>query len=303
MTSMRRLALPLLVLAVGVACTTEDASHVTVRRGTGSGSSSGGTSSSSSSSGSGGSSSGGSSSGADAAPKPKGCAGGTYLFCDDFESYETGPATSAKWESVTASASDTLTIDTTHARSGKALHVHVSQNEFAFAKLKDFAPPDGGFYGRVHVWVNEFPSAPDYAHFTLVEAAGDPGSAGVLRPLGGQYDPETKLAAFGVGSDGGPTGDWTNWKTTAPAKGGSWLCLEWQMRTADSGIDVWIDSVAKPELGVTRTSHGGNDVDLDFPKWSSLWFGWWLYQGGPTPDTFDLWYDDVALSTSRIGCD
>jgi len=48
--------------------------------------------------------------------------------------------------------------------------------------------------------------------------------------------------------------------------------------------------------------HGGNNVDFVFPQVNSIWFGWWLYQGGPTPSSFDLWLDDLALATTRIGC-
>jgi len=30
--------------------------------------------------------------------------------------------------------------------------------------------------------------------------------------------------------------------------------------------------------------------------------GWQLYQSGTTPGGFDLWIDDVALGTRRLGC-
>lgn len=229
------------------------------------------------------------------------CADTTLIFCDDFEGYAAGPAKSTKWTTVTASANDTLTVDATHARGAKALHVHVTQNEFGYAKLASFAPPGNGFFGRLYVWAAAFPTAPDYAHFTMVETAGA-GTAGVVRPIGGQYDPQGKSADWGVGSDQGPTGDWTNWRPSAPAQGGKWLCLEWEMRAADNVINVWVDGVAKTDLTVSTKVHGGANVDFVFPKWSSLWFGWWLYQASPTPNQFDLWYDDVALGVTRIGC-
>src|SRR5207245_4737401 len=43
-------------------------------------------------------------------------------------------------------------------------------------------------------------------HWTVAEAAGT-GNGSLIR-VGGQYD--GKSNRFGVGSDGGPTGDWTN---------------------------------------------------------------------------------------------
>jgi hypothetical protein len=236
------------------------------------------------------------------APATFSCATGNYLFCEDFESYALGPASSSKWQTTTASGSDTLTIDATHVHGTKSLAVHVNSNEFAYIKLPSFAPPNNSFFGRVYAWVTAFPTAPPYAHFTMVEAAGQPSSAGVIRPIGGQYDPQGMAADWGVGSDQGPTGDWTNWKPSAPAQAGKWLCLEWEMRASDDGINVWVDGVAKTELSVTTTMHGGNNVNFVFPTWQSIWFGWWLYQANPTPNQYDLWYDDIVLSTTRVGC-
>jgi len=233
---------------------------------------------------------------------PPVCSDTALLFCDDFESYAVGPAKGGKWMPGTASTKDALTIDTAHVRGTKSLHVHVDANEFAYIKLSGFNPPNNSFFGRVFVWVTAFPTAPPYAHFTLVETAGQPSSAGVIRPIGGQYDPQGNAADWGVGTDQGPTGDWTNWKSSAPAKAGAWLCLEWQMAAADNAINVWIDSVAKPELSVSTKNHGGNNVDFVFPTFQTIWFGWWLYQANPTPAQYDLWYDDVVLGTKRIGC-
>jgi hypothetical protein len=248
-------------------------------------------------SGGGGADSGG---GADAA-NAKTCADASLLFCDDFEGYSAGPATSTKWQTETGTANDTLTIDGTHARGSKALHAHTSQNGHAFAKLTNFNPPNNSFFGRMHIWVTAFPTAPEWAHFTLVEAAGD--SAYVVRPIGGQYVKQAPAGSYwGVGSDQGTTGDWTNWKTTAPTQSGTWLCMEWEMRAQDDVINVWIDGVAKPELSVSKTDHGGQSGDFVFPTFTSVRFGWQLYQSGSTPDQFDLWFDDVALATTRLGC-
>ena len=193
----------------------------------------------------------------------------------------------------------TLTIDATHARGQKALHVHTQGNGKGYITPSSFAPPGNSFFGRMYAWVDAFPSAPSYAHFTLVEAAGTP--AGLIRPIGGQYiDGQGKF--WGVGSDGGPTGDWTNWKTSAPAESGKWLCLEWQVAAADNDIRVWIDSAAQTDLSVSTKNHGGSAGDFVFPTFNKIWFGWWLYQASPTPDHFDVWLDDIAISSQRLGC-
>jgi hypothetical protein len=242
---------------------------------------------------------------ADGAPATLSCANppaGT-LFCEDFESFAPGVATDprGRWQNETSNGS--LTIDSTQARGTRALHVHTIGNGRAYAHLAPFAPPGNSFYGRAYVFVTEFPSAPAFAHFTLVEASGSSGG-GVIRPIGGQFVPAPTAgkSLWGVGSDGGATGDWTDWRTTAPAEAGRWQCLEWQLAADDNQIHVWIDGVEKPELSASTTQHGGNQVDFVFPTFSSLLLGWQLYQGGTSPAEFDLWFDDVVLATSRVGC-
>ena len=219
------------------------------------------------------------------------------LFCDDFESYAAGPAVRANGWSPTTS-SGTLTFDAVHAQGKQALHVHTEGNGRAYIQLSPFTPPANSFFGRMRVWVDAFPVAPNYAHFTLVELAGT--GAGLIRPIGGQFIDSQSL--WGTGSDQGPTGDWTNWRTSTPTQNARWICLEWELAAANNAINVWIDGVAKPELSVTTTTHGGSNVDFVLPTFNSIWFGWWLYQSGPTPNQYDVWLDDLALSTQKIGC-
>jgi hypothetical protein len=63
-----------------------------------------------------------------------------------------------------------------------------------------------------------------------------------------------------------------------------------------------IDGTAHPELTVSQTQHGGAGVDFVFPTFTSIWIGWSRYEGGPTPSQYDLWYDDIALGSTRLGC-
>jgi len=235
------------------------------------------------------------------------CADGSLLFCEDFESAASGAATStSKWmtEVSTGSTAGTLTIDNMHARGQKALHVHTVGNGRGLIHVKNFAPPNNSFYGRMWLWVDAFPSAPNYAHFTMVEAVGT-GNSSKVRPIGGQFI-DGQLANstnvfWGPGSDAGPTGDWTNWKPSAPAKAASWVCIQWQMDASKNGISISIDNKPNADLTVSTKSHTGSG-DFVFPMFNDIWFGWWLYQSGPTPDHFDIWLDDLALGTSPIPC-
>jgi hypothetical protein len=227
-----------------------------------------------------------------------GCDGSAF-FCEDFEDLAVGTV-QASATFTPSTANGTLTIDGAVARGQRSLHVQTQGNGRAYIQLNGFAPPGNSFFARMYVQVQQFPSAPNYAHFTLVEAAGQ--GAGRVRPIGGQFIQEENGVFWGPGSDAGPTGDWTNWRTTTPAEPGRFVCMEWEMNDADNNINVWIDSQPKPELSVSTNTHGGAQTAFEFPQFNSLWIGWQLYQGGPTPNQFNLWYDDIVFSRVRVGC-
>jgi hypothetical protein len=231
---------------------------------------------------------------ASAAPS---CGGQGVLFCENFDRLPRGGASSLNWGIDTRNG--TLMVE--RGRSGNVLHVHTLDNGRAFLRVDDFAAPGNAFYGRMRLRVDAFPTAPDWAHFTLVETTGS-GSSEVVRPIGGQYAPTVGKTMWGIGADGGPTGDWTNWRESAPVTEDKWQCFEWQLDPADNRVQVWIDGVANPELVATTDQHGGNNVPFVLPAVNTVKIGWQLYQGGTTPDDFDLWIDDVVLSTERPGC-
>ena len=240
--------------------------------------------------------------GADAFAPATGCAGSTALFCEDFEALAEGEAMSARWRNEVRNGS--LNIDRAQARGTRALHVHTDDNGMAFMRLP-FVPPGNSYFGRMWLYVNAFPSAPDWAHYTLVQGSGV--GAGVIRPVGGQFAPaggsRAAGAYWGIGSDGGPTGDWTNWRTSAPSQGGRWACVEWEMDASENFIRLTFDGVANDDLTVNTTTHGGNPVDFVFPAFDTLRIGWQLYQTGTTPAGFDLWIDDLVLDVTRVGCE
>ncbi|MGK5499115.1 hypothetical protein, partial [Streptomyces sp. URMC 125] len=242
-------------------------------------------------------------------PPRGGCPGGAaLLFCEDFEDLPRGAGTSLDWGVDTRHGA--LAVEDERGPRGKrehrrnrVLHLRTEGNGHAFLEVDDFRAPGNGFFGRMRVRVDAFPTAPDWAHFTLVEATGR-GDGSVVRPIGGQYVPTVGggTPLWGVGSDGGPTGDWTDWHASAPARAGEWTCLEWEADADDNRVSVWIDGEHKPELTVTTTRHGGNPVDFVLPEFDTVRIGWQLYQGDPVPGSYDLLLDDLALSAERVGC-
>lgn len=232
------------------------------------------------------------------------CAGarGEVLFCEDFEGLPRGADAGPGWTLNADNGSAAVERETGRGhRHGKELHLRTEGNGHAFVQVSGLSAPGNSFYGRMRVRIDALPTAPDWAHFTLVEATGT-GDGSVVRPIGGQYVPTLGEDLWGVGSDGGPTGDWTNWQQTSPAAAGRWSCMEWRLDASDNRVSVWIDGRPHPDLTVDTTDHGGNPVDFVLPRIDTVKIGWQLYQPGPTPSSYDLRLDDLALSTHRLGC-
>jgi hypothetical protein len=229
------------------------------------------------------------------------CAGLDVQLCDDFESGSWDPAT---WELHQSAASDAPVIDTLHAaRGSKAAHFHTANNEYSYILEKKTFPAVGNvFWGRMFLYIDALPVTPDGAHFTWLEAVGT-GDPSKVRE-GGQY------RKFGVGSDGGPTGDWTNIdQDPAPATvkeipEKQWLCLEWQYKGDSDETHFYVDGVEHPSLHTfPAVPHQANStVSYHLPQFTSIWLGWWLYQASPMPDHYDVWLDEVAIDRARIGC-
>jgi hypothetical protein len=225
----------------------------------------------------------------------------SLLFCEDFQSLPLGPASSPKWGVDTNNG--TLDIELCGPGGTQLLHVHTEENGNAFL-VANVSSPGNSFFGRMTVKVAAFPTAPNFAHYVLVEASGQ--GAEVVRPIGGQYiqtgNETSGTALWGVGSDGGVTGDWTAWNESSPSVANQLLCMEWQFDATDNTVNVWINGQQQNDLTVSTTKHGGTNVDFVFPTFETVKFGWELFQSNTTPSAFDLLVNDVALGTTRIGC-
>jgi hypothetical protein len=227
------------------------------------------------------------------------------LLCDGFEE---STIDAGLW-SVGKSSQNTLELTTeTAARGSQSVHI-VAENGYAFITNESIFPvTNNDLYGRMFLRVKRF-STVDWAHWTVAEAAGTTNSSKIR--VGGQYirtnfDANTWANRWGVGSDGGETGDWT--RADADPEGNveepateEWVCLEWQHLGSMNETRFYLDGVEHPSLGTTAQDHGGDSGEYILPETTSFWFGWVQYQEDPEP--FDIWIDEVALDDERIGCD
>jgi len=89
--------------------------------------------------------------------------------------------------------------------------------------------------------------------------------------------------------------------TSAALPAGSWECFEYHVGT-DGTIETWLNGAAVTGLtvgpGITNPNAGGWGRSTIKPKPSGVYFGWESYGG----DTNTFWYDDIVVSSSRVGC-
>lgn len=224
---------------------------------------------------------------------------GDCLFRENFDHLPLGPVTAGHGWTTDVSAGS-LTIEPSSTGHGRQLHIHTDGNGRAFLVLPGLNPPGNSFWVRMRLRVGALPTAPNWAHWTIAEASGAD-SPTLVRPLGGQYVPTSGADFFGVGSDLGPTGDWTAWQTSVPAVAGSWRSVEFHLDATDNRVTVYLDGVEQTALTVSTKQHGGSSGDFVFPHFDTLKLGWQLYQANPTPSSYDVQLDDVVVSTHRVG--
>ncbi|KAK3306133.1 carbohydrate-binding module family 1 protein [Chaetomium strumarium] len=170
----------------------------------------------------------------------------------------------------------------------------------------------GGYCGHVFFGTNQVPSGDLYvrayvkaskaftdSHVTFITMP-DPaqGSNKHLR-IGGQ----SKILMYNRESDDATLPDLSPQgiaaSTALPI--GSWQCFEYHVGT-DGSIETWLNGEAISGLtvkpGVTNANAGQWQRSSIKPKPSAVYFGWESYGG----DTNTFWYDDIVVSSARVGC-
>jgi len=230
------------------------------------------------------------------------CATSSFALCEDFEGTSID---TTRWQKQQSTGS-TVAIDTTRAARGShSAHFHTEDNGLSLLhQSATFPAPDNTYYVRVFAWFDSMPTEPEWAHWSISGAQADDDEFEVR--VGGQFDPQKNKNLFGVGTDHGITGDWTNLDEddgAQPVPVKRWVCVEWMHDGAGNETRFWWDGVEHPSLRTSETLHGGTTDPYILPHFDQMWVGWWLYQEGTNPDHFDVWLDEVAVDYTRIGCD
>lgn len=228
------------------------------------------------------------------------------LLCDNFDDDAVGMAPGQPWK--TEANGGAVAVSSDRAFSGdKSVHVSNTSGQYKRAYFSvDGAPafPGAGaeLYGRMMMWVDKSPA--DGVHWTFIQGEGpsDDNSYRIFYRYGGQHAGKL-MANFeteGVASD-----CWNHSQTVMPTQ--TWTCLEWRFNTATDEMEFWLDGTALEDLHVVGQGQAGSGCVSQ--SWNNTW---------PAPKQFDtlrlglekyqddgqldLWIDDVAVGSARIGC-
>ncbi len=213
-----------------------------------------------------------------------GCPG--FTFCESFEGASIEPS---RWMVTTNGTGNTAVLDSAKSmRGSKSLHVTVKGNAGSTALLsttKPFPAANNSFFGRAFV----FAQAPiPIVHAGMFAASGP----GIEVRLGLDHNGDIEPNYFGAQE----YGIFTSNKSKMPTN--VWSCLEWEYRGTGE-LHFFLNGTEMKQIEVLATRM----PPWTAPTYDKFSLGMILYQGDTaTAAGFDLWFDEVAFSTTRIGC-
>jgi hypothetical protein len=226
-------------------------------------------------------------------------------LCEDFEAGAAGAAPDAtRWTIAAPDCSkfdvSKAVIDTAQAHTGKGSLRIDAPGEYCghiFIQNQAIATLGPVVYGRF--WVRMSAALTDQ-HVTFVSMRDTNDSNSELR-MGGQ----SQILMWNRKSDDAtlpelsPTG--ISMSTAIPAL--KWTCIEFAIDSNQGTLKTWVDGNAPAGLEVDGTATP--DVDRRWlqranwrPALADFKLGWEQYSNVANT----LWFDDIALNTSRIGC-
>jgi hypothetical protein len=213
------------------------------------------------------------------------------LFTEDFESGKIDPA---RWTEL-ITGDNSLVVQSARAAHGRfALRVHcTTPTSKTWAFIATNRVPESlrkHHFGRAYLFIT--PKLPT-RHTILLHA----GTGGF---------PFNRFQEVAWGSKGifqltyvelKPTGDNEDYHFGGEIPLGRWFCLEWEFNDEPNRATVWVDGQPAGDTGfVSKISGGSTNLVGGF---TDFLFGFRLW--GTPPESFDIYYDDIALDVTRIG--
>ena len=212
------------------------------------------------------------------------------LFHEDFERGAIDPSV---WATQTSGGQTPGTVQTAIVAHGKyAVQFHANPSVVSYDFIITKSAPAGlrgHHFGRAYFFIS--PKPPDqHTEFLFAGTSGFPKLkyievAGIGTGWQLTYVDLTAAAAVETYASGGST----------PLV--RWFCLEWEFNDTPDQATVFVDgaqSYTFPNIasGGKTTALVGGFTD----------FGFGYYAWHPATYAFDVYYDDIALDTKRVGC-
>ncbi|KAK4184314.1 hypothetical protein QBC35DRAFT_441623 [Podospora australis] len=214
------------------------------------------------------------------------------------EGFENGWDKSA-WPTYAPDCSQggSVSLDTSTAYSGKnSIRVNGGGGYCGHIFFGTTKVPTGNVYVRAYIKAQKALTDSHVTFITMPDSAQ--GNKKHLR-IGGQ----NKILMYNRESDDATLPDLSpqGVATSAALPTNSWQCFEYLLGT-DGSIETWLNGKAIAGLtskpGVANSNAAQWQRSSIKPRVTAIYFGWESYGG----DTNTFWYDDIVVSSTRVGC-
>jgi hypothetical protein len=171
------------------------------------------------------------------------------------------------------------------------VHVHATDNDydtlFVLHDATILPAPNGRFFLRAYMRLSRA-MAGGHNAFILADPFAKQGTGNNVRI--GEMNAMLMYTIMGDGHGALSNQNYYNdGKPGVAFTPSAWVCLEALIDHTKPEIDVWVDGTEVPDL---------HHTDWPLDSYDSVRFGFEKYAG----PGIDVWYDDIAIGTERIGC-
>ncbi|WP_437631600.1 hypothetical protein [Sorangium sp. So ce854] len=208
--------------------------------------------------------------------------GACDIFCSDFEDGALPSEVQFFPEYLRASMGDYVTLDSTGHSGSRSVKVSGT----GFSQMLG-VPVPSTFWGRMYI---KGDSASQMGHNTYVAATtgnGDPNNGEDIRI--GEHQCQLELNRKSDDAEKLSNGGMYMCSGGVKLEANTWYCLEFHYNGPGREVRVFVDGTEVDAMHVT---------DWGPYEYKLFKFGFEKYHGGNKT----MWYDDIALATSRVGC-
>ena len=235
--------------------------------------------------------------------------------CDTFETYASASRPGGPWTGFEV-AGGSLAVDQTRGFKGskKSVKITVNPGGDMTARMRHSGGgllPADGLYMRMMVWMDAPPKGSGHWNWMWAEGNASAKSGGKLNNAfvasGGNLGNGSTWILYGGGANGGYQDCYASAQTKFPL--GRWACYEFHLDGKTNSGEAWVDGKPDSVLGFqdAESTFGqclaGNNFTNGLwyvPKIEKAFFGFTVYH--TLNSTATAWLDDIAISTTRIGC-